>query len=318
MAHGRLTAADMSRQPDVLARVVERNGDALDAARRILAGRRVVRFGGLGSSRHVAGYGAETLEQLADQPAAVLAAPGAAVPLTRLEADQAVVLVSQSGETPALLEVARHARKAGCAVLAVVNADAAPLGELADVSLHCHAGRERVVAATASVTAQMLLLRGLAAEVTPGTVRDLAQAVAQLTDATMNVGALPPQHVVAGGFAAQWVADEIALKLAEMAHRLATSESLVDHLHGPAAVLVPTVAFLEPADPNTAAVARMPHVRTLGPGPAFDVELPGTGDPSLDAVVRVVAGQVLALTWSRRLGVDADDPRGLAKVTRTA
>jgi glucosamine 6-phosphate synthetase-like amidotransferase/phosphosugar isomerase protein len=54
---------------------------------------------------------------------------------------------------------------------------------------------------------------------------------------------------------------------------------------------------------------------TVGPAPAYDVVIPGTGDDSLDAILRVVAAQSLALSWAQRLGVDADDPRGLAKVT---
>jgi glucosamine--fructose-6-phosphate aminotransferase (isomerizing) len=106
----------------------------------------------------------------------------------------------------------------------------------------------------------------------------------------------------------------VALKLAEVAAHLAVPEPIVDYLHGPAAVPGPVLALLDPDDPNSAALH---GALTVGPSPAYDVELPATGDPTTDAVVRVVAGQCLALHWATARGLDPDDPRGLAKVTLT-
>jgi glucosamine--fructose-6-phosphate aminotransferase (isomerizing) len=301
-----LTAIDMARQPAVLAALPMLVADDLERARELLAGVAVVRTAGIGSSRHVAGWCAEVLDSCGEGPVAcVLPAVGRAVALPQLRPDQALIIFSASGRTPALLELADRATGP---VIAVVNGSGSPLGGLADLSIDCAAGAENVVAATAAVSAQLLVARLLAGGAGAACLHALCAAVEHILKQDLTAGGPRPQHVVVDGLAAQWVADEVALKLAEVAGLLATSESLVDHLHGPAAVVVPTLAMVDDADPNAALLGS--HVQR--------VALPRTGDPGLDGIVRVVAGQVLALGWAQRLGIDPDDPRGLSKVTLTS
>jgi glucosamine--fructose-6-phosphate aminotransferase (isomerizing) len=300
-----LLAADVAEQAELLAGLLDRTPLA-DAAR-LVASRRVVHLAGIGSSRHVAAHGAACLAALGGRTATLLAAPGGGVPQPRFSPDDLLVVVSQSGATPALLELSAAARATGAAVLAVTNAPASPLEQLADAVLPCGAGPERVVPATKSVTTAMLLLRALAAPVDPAAVRRLAEGVASGT--VPVVGGRPPGFVVAGGLAGQAVADEVALKLAEVAGLPAVPESLVDFLHGPAAVAAPVAALVAADDPNRAALAAA-DVQHLTWQP--------TGDPGLDAIAMVVTGQRLALAWAEALGVDPDDPKGLAKVTMTA
>jgi glucosamine--fructose-6-phosphate aminotransferase (isomerizing) len=188
------------------------------------------------------------------------------------------------------------------------------LARCADVVLDCAAGAEGVVAATASVTAQMLLLRALASPLESSKTASLAEVAATILG-RRAAPAAPPRHVVAAGFAAAWVADEVALKLAEMAGALASAESLVDHLHGPIAVPAPTVALLDPDDPNAARLAGADHVYSVGPSPDYDFVIPAAGDVTLDAIARTVAGQCLAWEVAVVAGMDPDEPRGLSKVT---
>lgn len=319
-----LLARDMAQQGALLeSMVLTSQAVALTRAAGALADHRLVRFAGIGSSRHVAGYGAACLDVLGGIPTTLLAAPGAGVPLPRFGPEQLLVIVSQSGQTPALLSVAAAARGAGATVLALTNTPSSPLEDTADLVLHAAAGPESVVPATKSVTAMMLLLRALAAPVTAPSVRQLAALVTGLVqDKDGQVAALAAQHplpdlVVCGGFAGQWVADEVAIKLAEMAAHLAVPESVVDFLHGPAAVVAPTLAFLDPLDPNAAAVASRPSVVTVGPSADYALPLLSCGDAFLDPIANVVAGQCLALHWAQSHGVDPDDPRGLQKVTLT-
>ncbi|MDP3714470.1 MAG: SIS domain-containing protein [Mycobacteriales bacterium] len=306
-------ALDLGEQPAVLARVLDTNADALSEARRLVAAAPSVRLLGTGSSRHAAGVGAAALE-LAGIRADVPPAPGAAVPPPVLRSGDVVVAVSQSGETPALVAEVRRAQDLGCRVIAVTNAGGT-LARLADVALTCAAGPERVVAASKSVTATVLLLRALAGPVDPRLLADAVTALLALDPAPLVRGA-HPTHVVAGGLGAEHVAAEVALKLAETGGRLLSSEPLVEHLHGPVAVPATTLALVHPDDPNTAALAG--DVVRIGPHPSYDVVLPQLDDPACAAVLSLVAGQVAALAWSRRGGVDADAPRGLSKVTRTA
>lgn len=307
MTAGRLVALDIAEQRDCLAAALEGNVTALGDAQRVLDGARVVRLLGIGSSRHAAGYGAAALDVLGGLPATVLPAPGTAVPQPRFGPDAPVIVLSQSGETPSLLDAARAARAAGAPLIAVTNAAGSPLESLADVALSCGVGEERVVAATKSVTAQGVLLRAL---VGAFDVEFLTGAVerALAVDVSSCVAGEPPVAVVCGGFAAEWIADEIALKLAEMAGRAASAEPLVEHLHGPVAASGPVLAFTDPSDPNDAA---------LGSDGVVRVTTPPTGDPSLDAIVTLVLGQRVALEWALRLGEDPDAARGLRKVTTT-
>jgi glucosamine--fructose-6-phosphate aminotransferase (isomerizing) len=310
-------ALDISDQPDVLGEVCSRNTESLTDARRAIDNARVVRLAGFGSSKHAAGYGALALEVFAGLPAVVLPAPGEAVALPEPRTDEPLIVLSQSGRTPALLAVAQRASDVGVTVIAVTNEIASPLEQVASVTLHCGAGAERVVAATKSVTAQCLLLRALAQPPDGTEIEALVRAVRSAIDLDVcaALATEPPSSVVAGGFAAEWIADEIALKLTEVCGLAVTSESVVEYFHGPRASGTPVLAFLEADDPNAADLKG--NMKKVGPGASFDVSMPVSGEASLDAIVRLVVGQHIAVAWADVLGVDPDAARGLRKVTGT-
>ncbi|MBK5307024.1 MAG: SIS domain-containing protein [Frankiaceae bacterium] len=313
MSLGTAFARDLAAQPAALDRVLGVNAAALRDARSLVAGARAVRLLGIGSSRHVAGIGAAALE-LAGVRADAPPAPGADVPLPVVGVGDVLVAVSQSGETPALVTAVRRAHELGCSIITVTNTGGT-LARLADIALDCAAGPEQVVAATKSVTTSALLLRALAGEVDAAA---LTAAVAQVlaADASGLVTGAHPTHVVAGGLGAEHVAAEVALKMAETGGRLLTSEPVVEHLHGPAAVPATILALVHPSDPNATQLAG--DVVRIGPDPSYQLVTPELADPALAAIVALVAGQVAALAWSRRTGVDADAARGLSKITRTA
>lgn len=306
-------ALDLADQPEALARVLDVNALALADARALIGAARSVRLLAVGSSRHVAGVGAAALE-LAGVHADVPPAPGAAVPPPVLHRDDVVVAVSQSGETPSLVAAVKRAQELGCRVVTVTNRGGT-LARLADIALDCAAGPERVVAASKSVTTSVLLLRALAGAVDPAPLVCAVRALLAADTAALVAGA-HPTHVVAGGLGAEWVAAEVALKLAETGGRLVTAEPLVEHLHGPIAVPATTLALVYPDDPNTCGL--LGDIVRIGPDPAYELVLPALEDPSGTAILALIAGQVAALAWARRGGVDADASRGLSKVTRTA
>jgi glucosamine--fructose-6-phosphate aminotransferase (isomerizing) len=303
-----LVEQDMAEQPDVIVRALERNADALERARARIAEAAFVRLVGIGSSRHAAGYGATALENLRGVPASVAAAPGEAVGMGALVPGHVAIVVSQSGRTPALVRAAHTLKDAGATIVSVTNDPSSELDELADVPLRCDAGAERVVAATKSVVAQCVLLRALAAPFDPSALGAATAATLEDGDLAARATGDAPDTVVASGFAAEWVSAEIALKFAEMAGRPAAGESLVEFLHGPVAAARRVVAFVRPDDPNAQALPAA--VRIVPP-------LPSPGDDTLDAIVTLVAGQVIAHAWSLALGEDPDAPRGLSKVTPT-
>jgi glutamine---fructose-6-phosphate transaminase (isomerizing) len=316
---GALSAADIAEQAEVLSRVVALNTDALEEARGAISGARAIRACGIGSSRHAAGYASEALHQLAGTPTVVLPAPGAAVSYAQPRTDEPLLVLSQSGRTPALLDAVKRSRDDGTTVIAVINEPDSPLEALADITLACDTGAERVVAATKSVTAQCLLVRALAREPDREEIATLVVSVrrALALDVARAVRGDFVTGVVSAGFAAEWVAREVALKLIEMCGTAVTGGSVVEYFHGPLASEGPILAFLDPTDPNSGQLAGRRGVITVGPHSAFDIETPSTGDPSLDAIVAIVVGQRIAHAWALARGSDPDAGRGLSKVTST-
>ena len=69
--------------------------------------------------------------------------------------DNLVVGISQSGESPDLLEVLGEANRQGCKTLAITNQSDSPLALEADYMIDIQAGPELSVAATKSYTAQL-------------------------------------------------------------------------------------------------------------------------------------------------------------------
>ena len=65
------------------------------------------------------------------------------------------IAISQSGRSPDLLATAEAAKLAGATVVALVNADDAPLSDVADFALPLCAGAEQSVAATKSYIASL-------------------------------------------------------------------------------------------------------------------------------------------------------------------
>jgi len=306
---GARLGAEIARQPAVLGRVLGLNALRLGRARELLAPASTVRFAGIGSSGHAAAYGCAAYDVLAGT-ASLLAAPGFGVPQPPPRPGEALVVVSQSGRTPSLVELARTAKAAGQPLVAVTNAPGSELDRLADVALDTDAAPEECVAATGSMTASMLLLRDLAAPLAEEQLRLLAAAV------RAAVAADGPQllpggcaQVVIDGPAGRWVAAEVALKLAEIAELVVSAHDLIGFLHGPVAAGGPVLAFVDPADPNAAAISGHARIHWEGDGAV---------DPWLRQLVRVVAGQRVALRYAESIGLDAERARGLSKVTCTA
>jgi glucosamine--fructose-6-phosphate aminotransferase (isomerizing) len=250
-----------------------------------------------------------------------------------------VVGISQSGESPDLVEVLAEAARQNRPTLAITNAPDSPLADQAGCVVDLCAGPERAVAATKSYSAQLAAvalcslafsgehLHGL--EHLPErmgeaveTSRDLGQAVEALEEADRCV-------VVGRGYQLATVY-EWALKLQELTYLLAQPLSAADFLHGPVAVVeagfpLLVVATAGPtyqqmgqvADDMMAKGAQVITLADVASAPGHvRISVPRV-EPWLSPIVSAPALQSFTHALAVTRHIDPDSPRGLSKVTRT-
>ena len=335
---GSLMAREMAEQPEVLARLADGREATIASLRGAVPAPRGVVLVARGSSDFAAVFGRYALEAALGVPVA-LAAPSLATRYgVRMDlGGWLAVGVSQSGATPEIVEVLAAYRDSGAVTVAITNHPEAPLASGADAVLPLHAGDEEAVPATktftATVAAFALLAEALgdppwdgsAWDALPGAVESvLVDGEPAVTAGQGLVGASGLIAVSRGYHYA--VALEAALKIKETTSMLALGYSTADFLHGPIAVLerdlpVLTVRADGPAAGDLDALEARVAARgrsLLRIGPA-DCELPaGAGvAEALSTIPAVVRAQQLARETALALGLDPDQPEGLAKITPT-
>jgi glutamine---fructose-6-phosphate transaminase (isomerizing) len=336
-----LADAEIREQPDVVARLLEREAPAL----RALAGElrrcrpRYAVIAARGSSDNAARYAQHVLGRVLRLPV-VLATPSLH---TLYDApprfiDAMVIGISQSGASPDVVSVVAEGARQGALTAAITNDPSSPLAAVATHVVDLGAGEERSVAATKTYTASLAAIAALAAEGDPELTREVAHlpqalaaqlALADAADAAARAAAGWERLTVVGRGAHYATAFEAALKVRELAGIVAEAYSPADLLHGPIATAGPGQPLLAiaPVGPTegsmrelvAAARERGAHVAAIGHDPAL-------GDPFLEIVdvpewlgpaVAIVPAQLLAVGLAERRGVDVDAPFGLSKITLT-
>jgi glucosamine--fructose-6-phosphate aminotransferase (isomerizing) len=256
----------------------------------------------------------------------------------------AVIALSQSGQTPDVVEYATRARGRGALTIAVTNEEGSALADVCDLTLPLAAGPERAVAASKTYlnsVAALLLMAGFAAgradEVADGvrataslldeTMPPLAGDAARIATAFAYVGRM---YVIGRGLEYS-TAREIALKLTETCRIAAEPLTATDLVHGPIAAvdsLVPvwTIASRDPtlhAVKDAAERARGAGGVLVASGSAaaeihgapYRLPVPEAPVPLYAPLLSVVAGQLFSAALARQRGFDADRPERLTKVT---
>lgn len=292
-----------------------------------------------GSSDHAATYLKYAVELLAGVPVASVGPSVASIYGRPLRLTGAVCVgISQSGQSPDIVEMMRAGRSGGALSVAITNFAESPMGAASNHCLALQAGVEHSVAATKTFVVSVLAGLTLLAEWRQDD--DLRRAIADLPVALEKALHLDWSPLAArlsransayvlGRGPAFAIANECALKLKETCGLHAESYSAAEVLHGPAAIVqaqFPVLA-LGVAD------AALPHVVTTAERLAAqgaDVFLTGaaakgvTQLPSVPDLHPLVAPLVLATAFysfveglARRRGFDPDTPPHLRKVTET-
>jgi glucosamine--fructose-6-phosphate aminotransferase (isomerizing) len=337
---------EIREQPEVIRALIAQEHDHALRLGRELRKRacRFVLLAARGTSDNAARYGQYLFGGINRLPVA-LAAPSLFTAYRtppRLE-DALAIGISQSGQSPDIVEVLEEARRQGAPTVAVTNDADSPLARAAEHVLLLSAGRERSVAATKTYTSQLAVLAMLSLAIGDRLKEDSLAPVIPWMEAALQTEeraqaaaeriADSNRAVVLGRGYHYCTAHEIALKIKELSGVEAEPYSTADFRHGPIAmaegglpvILVsvgPTFRkeLADLADLVRGQGARVVPLADALPGiqPADSwIPLP-PGEPEwLTPIAAIIPGQLLAFHLTKARGLDPDRPRHIRKVTLT-
>lgn len=292
-----------------------------------------------GSSDHAAQYMAYLI--MARLGRLVTSLPMSLITLyqSRLQCEGLVSLAfSQSGQSPDLVLPTSFFRAGGARTVAIVNDPASPLAAAAQWVFPLHAGAEISIAATKSCIGQLVAgarlvaswqddaalhtaLEGLPAALRRAASQDWSDAIPPLTHTTRL-------FVISRGLGLA-IAMEAALKFKEVCGIQAEAFSGAEVRHGPMALVdegFPMLVFAPrgPAQAGLLALAddmrrRGARVLLAAPAGTPKCELPliASDAEDLDPITAIQSFYPMVEALARARDVDPDEPRHLAKVTRT-
>lgn len=341
--------AEIWEQPDVLRGLLETQIGAVERVARAIRQRGIeyVFLAARGSSSH-AGVYANYLWGIRNRLPVALAAPSLFTRYARPpQLRRALVVgISQSGQSPDIVEVVAEGAQQGALTVAITNDSGSPLAHAAAHVLDISAGVEQAVAATKTFTAQLMIVALLGALLDDAPAERLAELrrvpdqVRAALEQEQPVARIAERYreltrciVLGRGYSFAAVL-ETALKLKELSAVAADPYSSAEFLHGPVALVTPgtPVLAIAPRDAVFADLAAL--LRTLVHERGADlvllsddeaalaltgsaVRLPGGVPEWLSPLVSIVPAQLFCYHLTCCKGLDPLAPRGLQKVTLT-
>ena len=291
-----------------------------------------------GTSDHACTFLKYASELLFGLPMASVGPSVASIYGSQIKANGALCLaISQSGQSPDIVDLTRNTRDSGAYALAITNNPGSPLAGAASATLDIHAGPELSVAATKTFVTSIVAGLWLFAEWKQdhellAAIKALPEALDGATrcDWSAPLDALTGESLFTLGRGPSWaISNEAALKFKETCQIHAESYSSAEVLHGPVSIVgsgFPVICFAaadkaEPAIVDVAEkiaqkgarvfvtsdkvthAARLDHVRT--------------GHWLTDPIALIVSFYAMVEQAAVRRGIDPDAPRYLKKVTET-
>ncbi|TFC05227.1 SIS domain-containing protein [Cryobacterium mannosilyticum] len=335
--------SEIAEQPDRWLDLIARQREQIAAAAQliVLTSPDLLIFAARGSSDHAAMFGQYLAHNMLGIPA-LLATPSTVTAFgTQLRFPNSVMLaVSQSGESPDLLETVQATQHAGVPVIGLTNDKSSSLAKLSDVHVALSAGPELSVAATKTYTAELLALYAtimLSSGITWLTICQRIEAAAEAAKTLMDesiplVASLATsilghdRVLIVGRGYSMSTAKEGALKLMETNRIAASGWSAADAKHGPLGQIVagtPVIFLTSSPGGRESVESLVGDVEGLDGSPLFigpdeysALNYPGL-DTALIPLLEIIPLQLLALELAALHGLDPDRPAGLLKVTQT-
>jgi glutamine---fructose-6-phosphate transaminase (isomerizing) len=346
MAYSSILEKEINEQPDVIRRLLDLEAEQVSSLSESLRGRfEYVTIAARGSSDNAARY-AQYLFGAYNQLQVALATPSL-FSMYRTPPNlggSLVIGVSQSGQSPDIVEVIAEGRRQGRPTLAITNDPQSPLGRAAEYRICLHAGEEQAIAATKTYTASLGALalfsclyagdqeRLQALKRIPAVMAQTIQGLAPALHRVERYRYMSYSAVIGRGFNYS-TAFEIALKIKELTRVVTEPYSSADFRHGPVALvgagfpvlvvapggavaedLVNLVAELNQLQAELIVISEQ---QTLLEQAKFALPLPAELPEWLSPLVAVLPGQLFALSLAQARGLSPDRPEGLRKVTET-
>lgn len=256
-----------------------------------------------------------------------------------------IVGVSQSGQSPDIVNVLTEGKRQEQPTLAITNATDSPLAHAADFVFDIKAGEEKAVAATKTYTAQLMALAMLSVAMSedeaglsvlkeaPGYVEEVLSLDSTIQTMTERYYYMEQCVVIGRGYNYS-TAFEWSLKLKELAYVVAEPYSSADFMHGPIAlvergfpvmVVAPAgkvfpeiVSVLKILDqkhnPNLLVVSNRTEALTYAD---LKIPLPKEMPEWISPLVSIIPAQLFSYYLTSVKSLDTEKPRGLQKVTYT-
>jgi len=341
-----LMLAEIEQQPAALERTIKREGRRIATFAEVIKKRRtrLIVLVARGSSDNAALFGRYLLEISTGIPVSLAAPAVHTLYRTKLDLEDTLVIgISQSGEGTDINMVLENVKRSGATTLAITNEAESKMAQIADETFLIHAGRERSVAATKTYTGQLLVFHLLATALSGKQKLSDVERVPELAAASLT---LRPQivemveryafmnHCVVVGRGLNYAnVYEFAIKLMETCYVVAERFSSADFLHGPIAMIerdFPAFLFAPPGKTFAGMKDLLNKLNRLGAEPVVvssenaaiklatrAMKIPEQMDEMLSPIPYIIPAQLFAALLANAKGLSPDQPRSLAKVTKT-
>jgi glucosamine--fructose-6-phosphate aminotransferase (isomerizing) len=250
--------------------------------------------------------------------------------------DSLYIIVSQSGAGPDTIAFAESAKKQGALTVACTNYADSKLAEICHYTLPISAGEEKAVAATKTLTGEIVALQALACALAGQDMSFDTERLQSILDAPMpnfDKSFLETKHAVClSRGMTEAVAKECGLKLTETSYIFSFASSTNEFQHGPKPLVAVglLIILFAPDGRNRsnyidsaknlaekgAKIVAFTDIDEVKKVATTVIDMPAIPEDE-QTVCYLVAMQKMVATYCETRGLNPDSPRNLNKVTIT-
>lgn len=327
--------------PEAIRRLLQQSGEAIQVAAKDLrrADPNFISTVARGSSDHAATYFKYASELTLGVPVASIGPSVSSIFEAKLRLkNSACIGISQSGQSPDIVSMARSATEQGALTVAITNQPSSPLAKVCKHTIPIQAGTESSVAATktfvtSAVAGLTLLAHWKQDQRLIDAINELPEHLekAAACDWPALRHALSDQQslLVLGRGPAYAMSNEAALKFKETCQIHAESYSSAEVLHGPVSIVGPgypvlVLAARDAAEASITSVADQlaqqgaaVFITSDNAQHATRLDFVKTSHPLTDPLALIVSFYAFIERLACERGLNPDTPRNLKKVTET-